>query len=221
MVAGEGGATNLAERPTGGSGDPTTARRSHATGAVDEGQVFLHYQPIYALATDDLIAFEALARREHPDDGLVVPDDRTMIATEDGTERTLGQWVMAEVCEQAGGAGVTEAPSGVHPHRRQAGQAAARRERGGRDGEGAAAGADAGHVPAAAVEGGGGRAHPADQLTVRLGEHATAGVHRGAVRAPGEASRGHRDQAAGTARRDRGGGGDPNRSGQLGGGQTT
>jgi diguanylate cyclase (GGDEF)-like protein len=98
LVASATGATRLAPRPSDSSHDRSI--HAGAAGAIDEGQVYLHFQPIYAFANNELIALEALARREHPDDGLVVPDDRTTILTEGGDERSLGQWVMAEVCEQ-------------------------------------------------------------------------------------------------------------------------
>ena len=100
MVASAAGLTHLAARPTDLVGDRVDLITSRATGTVDESEVFLHYQPIFAMATNELIALEALARWEHPDDGLVVPDELSRIEAEDGSERSLGRWVMAEVCEQ-------------------------------------------------------------------------------------------------------------------------
>ena len=100
MVASAPGATHLAQRPTGQPGRRSPSIGTHAPGAIDAAQVYLHFQPIFTLATNELIALEALARWEHPDDGLVVPDDLTRIVAEDGTETSLGEWVLADVCEQ-------------------------------------------------------------------------------------------------------------------------
>lgn len=100
MVAGAPGAAHLAPRPTDEPRSRQASLAPHVIGAVDEDQLYLHFQPIVTLGSNQLIALEALARWEHPDDGLVEPDDLVRVATEDGTETSIGEWVLAEVCEQ-------------------------------------------------------------------------------------------------------------------------
>jgi len=85
--------------------EPIEAARARALQAslpvaVSEGQMFLNYQPIFSLASHDLVGLEALVRWEHPDDGLIAPDEFIRIADEAGSIVPLGQWIIVEVCEQ-------------------------------------------------------------------------------------------------------------------------
>jgi predicted signal transduction protein with EAL and GGDEF domain len=68
--------------------------------AVEEHQLVLLYQPIFDLTTDQPVGFEALVRWEHPDDGLITPDEFLDVAEESGLIVPLGEWVVAEVCRQ-------------------------------------------------------------------------------------------------------------------------
>jgi diguanylate cyclase (GGDEF)-like protein len=68
--------------------------------AVAEGQMFMHYQPIFSLPDRALVGLEALVRWEHPDDGLIAPDEFIAIADESGAIVPLGEWIVAEVCDQ-------------------------------------------------------------------------------------------------------------------------
>lgn len=68
--------------------------------AVAEGQMFLHYQPIFSLPDRDLVGLEALVRWEHPDDGLIAPEEFISIADESGAIVSLGEWVVTQVCDQ-------------------------------------------------------------------------------------------------------------------------
>lgn len=68
--------------------------------AVEEGQLFLHYQPVFDLTDAELCGLEALVRWEHPDDGLIAPNEFIRIADESGAIISLGEWVLAEVADQ-------------------------------------------------------------------------------------------------------------------------
>ncbi|MFW6084935.1 MAG: diguanylate cyclase domain-containing protein, partial [Gemmatimonadota bacterium] len=48
--------------------------------AVRGGQITVHYQPVYDLATNEIVATEALVRWEHPERGLVPPGEFIPIA---------------------------------------------------------------------------------------------------------------------------------------------
>ena len=83
--------------------DTTGAARSLGSGlssAAAEGQMFLQYQPIFSLADRSLVGLEALVRWEHPDDGLITPDEFIQVADETGAIVPLGSWVIGEACDQ-------------------------------------------------------------------------------------------------------------------------
>ncbi len=63
-------------------------------------QFAVHYQPIISLDSGAVTGFEALARWNHPEYGLVSPDEFIGIAEESGVIIGLGEWVLAESCKQ-------------------------------------------------------------------------------------------------------------------------
>lgn len=68
--------------------------------AVGKGQLRLVYQPQVDLATDEITGFEALVRWQHPDLGMVSPNDFIQLAEENGTILGIGEWVIREACNQ-------------------------------------------------------------------------------------------------------------------------
>lgn len=69
--------------------------------ALREHELILHYQPIFELATEQLVGTEALIRWEHPTRGLLLPGEFIPIAEDSRLMAPLGRWVLAEAVAQA------------------------------------------------------------------------------------------------------------------------
>ena len=66
--------------------------------AIDDGQFQLEYQPIVELTTRRVIGAEALLRWNHPDLGLLGPDQFVPLAEESGSIVAIGRWAMERGC---------------------------------------------------------------------------------------------------------------------------
>ena len=69
--------------------------------AVPQDALRLHYQPQIDVNTGQLTGFEALVRWQHPERGLLGPDEFIPLAESRGLVTPIGRWVLREACRQA------------------------------------------------------------------------------------------------------------------------
>ncbi|HWT74878.1 MAG TPA: EAL domain-containing protein, partial [Mobilitalea sp.] len=67
---------------------------------VRENQFFLVYQPLFYLHNENISEIEALIRWNHPEKGLLYPDQFIELAEQAGTIVNIDYWVMEEACKQ-------------------------------------------------------------------------------------------------------------------------
>jgi diguanylate cyclase (GGDEF)-like protein len=68
--------------------------------AIEEDQLFLTYQPKFDCRSKRLLGAEALLRWQHPELGLITPDEFIPIAERSGQIVRIGHWVVERVCKQ-------------------------------------------------------------------------------------------------------------------------
>lgn len=69
--------------------------------AIEHAEFVLHYQPKVNLATQKVVGMEALVRWNHPDRGLVAPDQFIQLAEDSGLIHKLGEWILRQAFLQS------------------------------------------------------------------------------------------------------------------------
>jgi diguanylate cyclase (GGDEF)-like protein len=69
--------------------------------AIENGELFLLYQPIFDLGTRQVVALEALVRWRHPTRGVLSAEEFIPLADETGLIVPIGRWALEQACTQA------------------------------------------------------------------------------------------------------------------------
>ena len=79
---------------------PRPLLESDLTRALQQGEIVVYYQPRVRIADGVICGFEALARWQHPERGLVAPNDFIPMAEKCGLIVELGDAVLRAACRQ-------------------------------------------------------------------------------------------------------------------------
>ena len=69
--------------------------------ALNQNELDVHFQPIYATQDQTMLGVEALLRWQHPQKGMIEPTDFIAVAEETGLIEEIGLWVLREACSTA------------------------------------------------------------------------------------------------------------------------
>lgn len=69
--------------------------------ALENKKLYLNFQPIFNMENNKIVAVEALSRWEHPQHGLVSPEEFILLAEQTGLINSLTYWVLDEAIGQA------------------------------------------------------------------------------------------------------------------------
>ncbi len=68
--------------------------------ALKHNELRVYYQPLIDAYSSEMIGMEALMRWQHPEKGMIAPDQFISLAEESGAIGELGEWVFGQACKQ-------------------------------------------------------------------------------------------------------------------------
>lgn len=68
--------------------------------AIERSELVIYYQPIVSLTSAEIVSIESLIRWQHPQRGLILPDEFIPLAEETGMIDKIGHWVIQNACAQ-------------------------------------------------------------------------------------------------------------------------
>ena len=68
--------------------------------ALENNELVIHYQPTIDIHNNEISGVEALLRWQHPEKGMINPNDFLPVAIESGLIVPIGEWVIKTVCHQ-------------------------------------------------------------------------------------------------------------------------
>jgi diguanylate cyclase (GGDEF)-like protein len=68
--------------------------------AFENDEFVIHYQPVIDIHKNEVASVEALLRWQHPDKGMIHPDDFVSAAEESGLIVPVGEWMVSSICKQ-------------------------------------------------------------------------------------------------------------------------
>jgi len=79
--------------------------------AIEQESLVLHFQPQVNIESGNLVGIEALVRWQHPEKGLIPPDDFIPVAETTGLIVALGEWVLFSACRNIRNMEISGLPS--------------------------------------------------------------------------------------------------------------
>lgn len=67
--------------------------------AITQSQLFIQYQPVLRLSDKKLVSLEALVRWQHPEKGILTPEQFINIAEFNGFVELVDKWVIRQICK--------------------------------------------------------------------------------------------------------------------------
>ncbi len=68
--------------------------------ALKGNEFVIHYQPTVDIHKNEVVGDEALLRWQHPDKGIIIPNDFVPLAEECGLIIPIGEWLITTACKQ-------------------------------------------------------------------------------------------------------------------------
>ncbi|MCK4706729.1 MAG: diguanylate cyclase, partial [Gammaproteobacteria bacterium] len=68
--------------------------------AIENDEMVIHYQPTIDIHNNEISGVEALLRWQHPEKGIICPDDFLQVAIDSGLIVSIGEWMIKTICHQ-------------------------------------------------------------------------------------------------------------------------